>query len=146
MAQASQLNTMFWPINDSNWFWWVGALSSLMFVGTLVLIPFLIVRIPADYFVRRPIRDWHTRRPLFHLVLVILKNLLGALLVLMGIAMLFLPGQGLLTILLGLMMLDFPGKRRCEARLIRIKPVRDAANWIRKKYGHPALEFQAEKE
>ena len=33
-------------------------------------------------------------------------------LVIAGIAMLFLPGQGLLTLVVGLMLVDFPGKRR----------------------------------
>jgi hypothetical protein len=128
-----------WPLNDSDWIWWITALSASMFVGTLILIPFLVVRIPEDYFVRRPVRDWPSRHPLVHLLLVVLKNLLGATLLLLGLVLLILPGQGLLTILVGLVLLDFPGKRQCEARLIRVKPVLDAANWIRKRHGHPAL-------
>lgn len=134
-----------WPFNDSNWFWWITAISGLMFVGTLMVIPFLIVRIPDDYFVSRPLRDWPSRHPAWHLFLVVSKNILGAGLVLVGIAMLVLPGQGLLTILVGMMLLDFPGKRRWEAWLIRVKPVREAANWIRKKYGRPELKLEAER-
>jgi hypothetical protein len=131
-----------WPLFDSHWIWWITAISACMFVGTLILIPFLVVRIPDDYFVRRPISDWPSRHPLVHLLLVILKNLLGILLIVVGIIMLVLPGQGLLTILVGLIFLDFPGKRQWEARLISVKPVRDSANWIRKKYGRPALRFK----
>lgn len=135
---------MIWPLEDAFWVWWITALSGLMFVGTLIVIPFLIVRIPDNYFIRRPVRDWPARHPLVHVALIIGKNFLGVALVMAGIAMLVLPGQGLLTILVGLMFVDFPGKRRWELRMIRIKPVREAANWIRKKYGRKPLILKRE--
>lgn len=118
----------------------------MMFVGTLILMPYLIVRIPEDYFIRRPVLDWTGRHPLLHIVLVILKNLLGGILLLAGVAMLLLPGQGLLTILMGLLMIDFPNKRRWEARLFRVKSVQNAANWIRRRYGHPPLKLNTDEQ
>ncbi len=58
--------------------------------------------------------------------------------------MLVLPGQGLLTILFGLILMDFPRKRQLERRLIKVQPVRAAANWIRQRYGRPPFEFVAD--
>lgn len=121
--------------------WSLTVISVVMFVGTLFLMPVLIARLPADYFVRRPVRDWPGRRPAVHVLLVLLKNVLGAVLLTAGLAMLVLPGQGLLTMLVGILLLDFPGKRRLERWLIRHKPLLRAANWIRARRGRPPLEL-----
>lgn len=119
--------------------WSLTLVSVVTFVVTLIAIPILIARIPADYFVRRPVRDWPARRPAVHLLVVLCKNALGVILVLAGVAMLVLPGQGLLTMLAGIMLLDFPGKRRWERWLIRRRPILTAANWIRARHNRPAL-------
>jgi len=124
--------------------WSLTLLSAVMFVATLIAIPLLIAWIPTDYFIRRPVRDWPTRHPAMHMLLVVGKNALGMVLLLAGVAMLILPGQGLLTILVGVMLLDFPGKRRLEHWLISQKPIRRAANWIRAKRHQPPLEFREE--
>ena len=77
-----------------------------------------MVRIPADYFfpatLRRPLA---AAASLAAIVLLATKNLCGVL-VLAGVAMLVLPGQGILTIVVGLMLLDFPGKFALERRLV----------------------------
>lgn len=117
--------------------WWLGALSVVMFIGTLVALPLVVVRLPSDYFT-------HAQRPTpatgAHLLVRLGKNLLGILMVLVGVAMLVLPGQGILTILIGLMLLDFPGKRRLERRLVQQPSVWRALNWMRAKAHQPALE------
>jgi hypothetical protein len=69
------------------------------------------------------------------------KNLLGALLVLAGLAMLVLPGQGILTILLGLAFLDLPGKRRAELWLVSRPPVLAAVNRLRLRAGREPLQL-----
>jgi len=51
------------------------------------------------------------------------------------------PGQGILTILIGLSLLDFPGKRNLELKLIRLRTVRKAINWIRARAQQPPLEL-----
>ncbi len=81
--------------------WWLAALSVVTFVGTLVVIPVLVVRIPADYFVRPRQRATPelSARALWRLVGLILKNGVGLVFVLAGLAMLVLPGQGLLCLL-----------------------------------------------
>jgi hypothetical protein len=114
---------------------WLSALSVVMFVGSLLLIPWLVVRIPVDYFVRRQhlIDRWRLRHPLLRIAVLAAKNLCGAVLVLAGIAMLVLPGQGILTIVVGLTLLDFPGKFTLEQKLARQPSVLGAMNWIRAK-------------
>lgn len=121
--------------------WIASAVSVVTFVATLIAMPVLIVRLPADYFIRRPVRDWVTRRPALHLLLVVAKNVLGAVLLVAGVAMLVLPGQGLLTILVGVMLLDFPGKRRFERWLICRRPMHRTADWMRARRGRPPLDL-----
>ena len=72
---------------------------------------------------------------------VILKNLLGVFLILVGIVLSLpgVPGQGLLTILLGLIMLDIPGKRPLEAKIIQRPAILSAINNLRAKYNKPPL-------
>ncbi|HUG80952.1 MAG TPA: PGPGW domain-containing protein [Bryobacterales bacterium] len=121
--------------------WSLTALSVFMFFATLIAMPLLIARLPADYFTRRPLRDWPTRHPAVHLLLVVAKNGLGLVLLLAGLAMLVLPGQGILTIFVAIMLLDFPRKRDVELWLIRRGPILHAANWIRAKRRRPPLEL-----
>ena len=121
---------------------WLSAVSVLMFVGSLLAVLWLVTRIPSDYFVhhRRLVDRWQPRHPLLRIALLTAKNIGGVVLVLAGIAMLVLPGQGILTIVIGLMFLDFPGKFALERRLVRQPPVIRAMNWMRAKAGHPPLE------
>ena len=70
-------------------------------------------------------------------MVLVVRNVLGWMFVLAGIAMLVLPGQGLLSIIAGLVLIDFPGKRRFERRLLASHVVRDAMNWLRRQ-GRPA--------
>ncbi len=73
--------------------------------------------------------------------MLLLKNLAGAVFLIMGFLMLFIPGQGLLTILLGLTFLNFPGKRRLEIRLIRSPRIHRGVNWIRRRSGKPPVQL-----
>ena len=120
-----------------------GGVSLATFVGSLVLIPWLIAQMPADYFLyREPSEaDWRRRHPALRLAIVVAKNIVGALLLVAGVAMLVLPGQGLLSILMGLVLLDYPGKRRLERSIIRRRVVRRAVGWIRKRAGRAPFEL-----
>ena len=71
----------------------------------------------------------------FRLVVIVLKNILGLMLLVLGLLMLVLSGQGILTLLAGLVLLDFPGKFLLLRWLARKERVLRALNWIRKK-GH----------
>ncbi len=108
--------------------------SFFAFLATVVLVPLLLVRMPADYLVRQ--EHAGKRNP----VVVLLKNIAGLVLVLLGIAMLLLPGQGVLTLILGLSLVDFPGRRRLERHLMTRPPVLKAINALRRRASRPPLE------
>lgn len=120
---------------------WAFGLSMLLFVSSLVLIPVLITRMRPDYFVATDPDEhgWLGRHPAARVTARVIKNALGGLLLLAGIAMMVLPGQGVITVLVALSLLEFPGKRALELRLIRQLPVSRAVNWIRARAGRPAL-------
>ena len=114
--------------------------SVVFFVGTLIAIPFILVRLPPHYFDERHPRLWMPdHHPVLRLVGLIAKNAVGAVFLAVGIALLFLPGQGILTILIGVSLLDFPGKRYCERKIIGQPTVFKAVNALRAKYDKPPL-------
>jgi len=124
-----------WIQSNETVVWWLAAASLVTFVGTLIVVPWLVVRIPPDYFVpsKRNPTPWADRQPVIRALLLIGKNLLGYVFVLVGIAMLVLPGQGILTIVVGVMLLNFPGKYRLERLVVRFRPVLRSINWLRRR-------------
>jgi Putative transmembrane protein (PGPGW) len=123
---------------------WLAALSIVFFVGTLIAIPFILVRLSADYFDVRVPRPWmQDHHPVLRVAGHIVKNVVGAVFLIAGFLMLFLPGQGVLTMLIGISMLDFPGKRKIEAKLIGQPTVLNVINSMRKKCGKPPLVLAA---
>ncbi len=117
---------------------WLLAATIFMFLASIVLIPWLLVRIPADYFTRQTRPAGYRMMRLMGLVI---KNLIGCLLLLLGFVMLFIPGQGLLTLFAGLLLINFPGKRRLELWLIRRSGVRKTIAWLRNKAGREPLQM-----
>jgi hypothetical protein len=121
--------------------WWLLIASLAFFVATLAAVPLLIIRIPADYFARRrrPRGSVPDRHPAVRLVLRVAKSVVGAALILVGVLLLVLPGQGLVTILLGIMLLEFPGKYRLERWLVSRRSVLGFLNWLRRAWGRAPL-------
>ncbi len=116
----------------------LGVGSVLLFVLSLLAIPIILVRLPADYFDERYPRTWmKDHHPVLRTMGLVIKNVFGAVFLLAGLAMLVLPGQGILTILIGISLLDFPGKRRVEARLVGQPTVFRAINAMREKFSRP---------
>ncbi len=111
----------------------LATVSVIFLLVSILLIPILVARIPADYFlqpdksVRIKSRSWSS------LVLLIVRNIFGALLILAGIIMLALPGQGILTILAGLFVMNFPGKYKLERYIVSKPTVLNSLNWIRRR-------------
>lgn len=126
-----------WGFSLENSLVWIGIFSATTFVLSLLLLPWFLGKIPVDYFTQ-------TRDPdAWHVLLqprAILRNLLGLPVLLAGIAMLVLPGQGIVTILIGLGIMNFPGKFSLERWLIKRHGVLAAINWVRRKSHHPPLE------
>ena len=122
----------------------LGLLSVVTFVGSLVAVPWLIGRMRADYFLThwQVVQARHRRHPALALTVFLARNALGLLLVAAGLAMLFLPGQGLLTVLIGVCVMDFPGERGLLQRLVRGPRVQGALNWIRRKRGKEPFVFR----
>jgi hypothetical protein len=118
---------------------WLGGLGIGSLVFTALLVPVLVVRLPADHFVASS-EHGNERRTFGRLLLRIGKNLLGVVFVLAGIAMLVLPGQGLLTILMGLLLVEFPGKRRLELALVRRPAIRSFLDRMRARKGKPPFQ------
>lgn len=118
--------------------WVMFGVSAVSIVLVLLLLPRMVARLPADYFAKeRPKRSgprgagWWVKR--------IGKNVLGVLFLGAGVAMLFLPGQGVLTLLVGLFLVDFPGKHALERWIVRRKRVKKMLDRMRAKRGQPPL-------
>jgi hypothetical protein len=121
--------------------WWVFTASIAAFVVTPLAVGWTLVRLPKDYFLkeeRRPLESWRSK-PVLRPVLLIVKNLLGAVLLIAGIVMLLVPGQGLLTIAVGLILIDFPSKFRLERWIVTRPTVWRSINWLRKRAGREPL-------
>jgi hypothetical protein len=131
-----------WLIDNQTLLYWLTGLSVLMFMGTLILVPLLVIRMPPTYFAHqhRDERVIARRHPLVRVLLELVKSTVGLVLILAGIVMLVLPGQGVLTILMGLMLLNFPGKFRLERWVVSRPAVYRSINWLRHRAGrHPLI-------
>ena len=109
---------------------------------SFLAIGIVMVKIPENYFSPHYTQDFMPNSSWFvRWGAVILKNLLGIFLILLGILLSLpgVPGQGLLTILLGLIMLDIPGKRPLEAKIIQRPAILSAINNLRARYNKPPL-------
>lgn len=129
-------------IKDNTWLLWtLSGVSAGLFVLTIIALPIIVARLPADYFTRtergKPAFDHMS--PTTQKLLLIAKNTLGVVILLAGVAMLVLPGQGMLAIFVGAMLVDFPGKRRLERWLVARRGVKKTLDWIRRKAGRPPL-------
>lgn len=111
-------------------------LASIMgLIGSLVAIPWILIRLPSDYFDMRVPRHWmKDRHPVLRSIGLVIKNIVGAVLLIAGLLMLFLPGQGLLTMLIGISFIDFPNKRKLEARIVGQPAILKAINAMRQKF------------
>ena len=127
---------------------WLVGVSIATLVISAIAVPILVTRMRADYFMpdRDPTRMFANQHPVVRWIGLVLKNVFGLLLFIGGAVMLAAPGQGVLTMFVGLLLMDFPGKRRLELRLVKIKAVHRAIDWIRRKAGRKPLELPDEPE
>lgn len=113
--------------------------ATVLAAASLALTVWLVVRLPADAFCAARPAD----RSVAGRLRQVARNLLGVLLICAGVVLSLpgVPGQGLLTLLLGLALLDLPGKRRLELRLLRRPAIRRAIDRTRRYFGRPPLEL-----
>ena len=112
------------------------------FIGSIAAVTFVLVKLPPTYFQLAHSREfWADRHRAVRWGGMFFKNLIGMILVLLGVVMSVpgVPGQGVLTILLGLMLLDFPGKRNLEYKLVSRPKVLRAINGLRARFGKPPM-------
>ena len=125
---------------DPGWLAWATPVSLLTLLGTALLLPVVVARLPQDYLFRehrapRP----HTGPWLLRYALLIVKNLLGVLLLGAGLAMMVLPGPGVVAVLGSFALLNLPGKYHLERWLVSRPPVRAAITRMRERAGRPPL-------
>jgi len=123
----------------------IGALIFLAsFLLNLAVVSVILVKMPADHFSKnRKTKFWDGPHPAFNVAKIICKNILGILLVALGVVLSLpgVPGQGLLTILLGVMLLDFPGRDRLEQKLLSRPSIVNTINRLRGRFGKRPLEL-----
>jgi|TARA_A100000164_G_scaffold64260_1_gene52953 hypothetical protein len=101
----------------------------------------LVALIPSDYFLNKTNSTFKSTYPLIWIITIVVKNIIGYTLIIGGILMLVLPGQGLFTILIGLMLSNYPGKYFIERKFIAIPSILRTINWLRKKSNSPPIEI-----
>ena len=121
-------------------------LSILIFVVTfaisLAIVSVVLVKLPPTYFKKSHHKKFLANRPpIIRWLAIAGKNLLGFILVVIGILLSLpgVPGQGMLTILLGIMLLDFPGRPRFEHWLVSRPKILHAVNKLRHRFSKPSL-------
>jgi hypothetical protein len=138
----SYLNSLLdWAKSNDTLLWWLFAGSVALCVVTAVAVVWTLIKLPRDYFAeehRRPLGSWD-EYPALRYALLIGKNLLGVVLLVAGLVMLVIPGQGLLTIAVGLVLTDFPGKSRLVHWIVKRPSVWRSINWLRRRAGSEAL-------
>lgn len=133
MALPSGLRTALDPFLSPELGAIIGGASLVMLVVSLIAIPWLLCRLPEGYLVDAPESQRHgwAKR--------VLRNLAGGMIIVLGLLMLVLPGQGLLTIFVGLTLVDFPKKREWIKRVLTRPRLLKIINSMRERLGHPPL-------
>jgi hypothetical protein len=116
--------------------WWLTICSILVSLAIGAAGLWLLVRLPEDHFLNSP-EDSPRGYPPVRFALIILKNILGAAIVILGAIMSLplIPGPGIVMIILGLSLMNFPGKRKLELKLLKAPLALDAINWLRRRRG-----------
>ena len=131
-----------WVDNYRVVIWWISALSAVIFIIFLFAIPIFIVKLPADFFIQQSLPTAcpaSQKHPLVRLIYLTAKNLIAVMIILAGIAMLFLPGQGVVTIIIGVSMLTIRGKRRLVLGLVCHRLIMQSLNRLRARFNKPAF-------
>jgi len=125
---------------------WISIGSGIGLLIGAIAIPWMVIQMPEDSFSNANRQNWLDRKPaMVRIPLLILKNLLALVLILLGVAMLVLPGQGILSILLGVMLADFPGKLKLQQWILAQPKVMESLNWLRRKFRRRPLQTPSRK-
>ena len=136
------INSAFtWFSNNPGILIGLGISSIFIFIISIMGISWFVAQIPDDYFlsVKRKPTKWVEQKPALRLLVLFGKNIIGISLIVGGLLMIVLPGQGFLTIVTGLLLINYPGKFKLEQKIVAIPSVFRALNWIRIKANKPPL-------
>jgi hypothetical protein len=124
-------HTLLHSLAHSHAAWIASAASVALYIAVMLAIPVVLARLPADYFVRP-----HVPR---HPIVSAIRAGVGSVVLIAGVAMLFLPGPGILGILLGLAIMGGPLAERGMRHMLCRPRILGAINAIREKRGRPPL-------
>ena len=120
----------------------LGAVSLVTFCLSVICIPWLVARLPRDYFTLPATTGApHYLFALDQLLMLVIRNVVGVALFLAGIAMLFLPGQGIITMIIGLCVMNFPYKQHLLHRMTRSAAIQNSLDWLRRKTGRETFSW-----
>ena len=114
------------------------AVGGSMLVGTVAMVAalFVVVQLPADY-LRKKQKGGERQKAGWKRIG---KNILGWGLITAGVAMVVLPGPGVVVAIIGVAMADFPGKARLLRWLLSRGRIMGAMNRLRARFSKPPLE------
>jgi len=122
--------------------WGLAILSAALAIATAAAGFAILMTLPEDHFLRNEEETPSAKpRRAIHVILLVLKNFLGACIVVVGAIMSLplVPGPGLVMLIIGLSLMSFPGKRKLELTILRAPLALGAINWLRSKGGRPSL-------
>ena len=119
----------------------IGGLSIVILIFSIIGLGWFISQIPEDYFIheKRQSDNWDKYSSETRVVIIIVKNVIGIVMLISGLLLLILPGQGILTMIIGILLIDYPGKFQLEQKIISIPSVFRSLNWFRAKARKPNL-------
>lgn len=112
-------------------------LSVVLLLLSIIAAPWLVSRLPADYLLQSaaPL----TKQNRWRLLTSLLRNIIAALLLIIGLIMLVAPGPGVVMLLLALTVARVPGKQRLIHTLATRESVFNSLNWMRRRHNKPPL-------
>ena len=122
-----------WIIENYKLIQLIGFVSLALFLLSIFLLRYVILKLPEDYFLRLKSIPQNQAKSFKGVVSKALKNLFGILLVICGVILLFIPGQGLVTIVMGLCLSDLPFLKKWKEKFIFSNKIKIALNWLRSK-------------
>ena len=140
--EISLLNNLLEYTNTyKSFIFWISLVSLTIFIISILSIRWLVLLIPENYFKEKKNSILKEKYFFYWVAFKFIKNSLGYLLIIGGILMLVLPGQGILTIFVGMILSDYPGKYHIEKKIIQSSIILRTINSIRKKSGKKPLKF-----
>lgn len=130
--------------------YWMGGGTLLFFIVMMVATPILIVHMPADFLqrnggggVKGQGKGGQGSGKGGGMAWKVGRNILGWVLIAAGVAMMVLPGPGVLVLIIGVTLADFPGKQKALRWLVSRKSILKPANRLRERFGKPPLQVDS---